>query len=213
MTRDKTIIWFIGLLVLATLACNQAGQILSPEDATATAVFLAIPEEVEETESTETIETDRAMGEEITLVTAGAVVPLATSPGSGSISFAANLQPATIIDIREVDGVIWYKVNSTSGEGWITENYIQPSVVESEDGEISDELNAEIGETVYLVGTGFMVTLVDQAGGNRMIATEPRGGAVEIVDKKVVAGVAWYKVDGTSQPGWVTSESLSREAP
>jgi hypothetical protein len=143
----KNVLWACAavLLVLfsASLACERAGEVLTPAEATARAEQA----------------TARAREEQI--------VPTATS------------KPTT----------------------------------EGSAGEPAEPEGPQIGDVVYLGGTGYLIRLVDKPGGTRMIAGQEKGVEIEILNVTEYEGEKWYLVDAPTGEGWVPAENVLTEAP
>jgi len=71
----------------------------------------------------------------------------------------------------------------------------------------------QVGEIVYLTNKSFLVSLMDEPGGNRMIAGQERGAQVEILQAATVDGVLWYFVKAPTGQGWVPEGNVTEEAP
>ena len=71
----------------------------------------------------------------------------------------------------------------------------------------------QVGDTVTLVGTGYLVTLVNAPGATRMQAVQERGVEVVILDVADHEGESWYMIDAPTGEGWVKAENISTEAP
>jgi hypothetical protein len=71
----------------------------------------------------------------------------------------------------------------------------------------------QVGDVVYLTNKSFLVSLMDEPGGNRMIAGQERGVQVEILQAAPVDGTLWYFIKAPTGQGWVPEENLTAEAP
>lgn len=69
------------------------------------------------------------------------------------------------------------------------------------------------GTTVYLIGKGYLINLVDAPGSLRMIAGQERGAEVSIIQSTTHEGEIWYLVSAPTGEGWVHEENVSTEAP
>jgi len=152
MTRERTsysrnVLWAgaIVLLVLlaANLACDKAGEILTPAEATARAADA----------------TARAR--------------------EANVAPTATPKPTTEGDVE----------TETATEG------------------------PQIGDTVYLGGTGYLIRLLDKPGGLRMIAGQEKGVEVQIVNITEYENKKWYLVDAPTGEGWVPEENIATEKP
>jgi len=203
MRLRTTLIWFIGLLALMSLACAQAGSVISYEDATATAEGKYAP--VTASGST-TDGADFAVGDTALLAGKGFLINLMDAPG-GRIS--AGQQRGADVEILSstlYEDEIWYEVDSSTGTGWIKGENLEPVA--------AVEAKYAAGDNAYLVGTGFLISLMKEPGGLRMIAGQERGVEVEIVEYTPIDdGTMWYLIDAPTGKGWVAEENLSDEVP
>jgi hypothetical protein len=71
----------------------------------------------------------------------------------------------------------------------------------------------QIGEIVYLTNRSFLVSLMDEPGGRRMIAGQERGAQVEILQAVPVDGKLWYFVKAPTGQGWVPEDNVTDQAP
>lgn len=71
----------------------------------------------------------------------------------------------------------------------------------------------QVGETVYLTNKSFLVNMMSEPGGNRMIATQQRGAQVNILQATTVDGELWYFIEAPTGKGWVPEENITDEAP
>lgn len=226
MNGRTALLWLIGLLALAALACAQAGEILTPEEATARA---AAPQSGGGSGDIESIETDAFQpGDQATLVGRGFLINLYDAPG-GRIS-AGQERGATVEIITaaaDAEGDVWYQISAPTGEGWVPATDLEPiegggaaSEGETAEGGASeggageaDALGVALGDTVYLTARGFLVDIMNEPGGNRLIANQERGAAVMVLDRAEVDGAVWYLIDAPTGEGWVSSENVTLEAP
>jgi hypothetical protein len=122
MSLRKTLILMIGLLVFAGLACSQAGEIMSPEEATALAKPTETPTPEFVTEYTYQI------GDEVLLQdpNRGFLVLFVANAGSTSVTGQAPRgETATITGTALIGDVEWYEITAPGGSGWITLGHIQ----------------------------------------------------------------------------------------
>lgn len=203
MRLRTTLTWFIGLLALMSLACAQAGNVISFEDATATAEGKYAPS----TSSGGTADgADFAIGGTAVLAGKGFLINLMDKPG-GRIS-AGQQRGAEVKILSSVlfEDVLWYEVDASTGTGWVKGDSLEPLPV--------TEAKYVAGDKAYLVGTGFLISLMKEPGGVRMIAGQERGVQVEIVENSPVDdGTMWYLIDAPTGQGWVPEGNLSDEAP
>lgn len=207
-SASRAILWAIGLLLLASLACAQAGEILSPAEATARAEEARSPTRPAVTpESAGGAEFQP--GDSVKFISTGNIVPLMRNPGDSSAFVRASAgDTATVLGSQEVQGELWYQVNGASGEGWVEAKYL--GAVE---GETSAPEGPQAGDTVYLASKAYLIQLVAEPGGTRMIAFQERGTEVIILELAEHEGEIWYKIDAPSGEGWVPAENIATEKP
>ncbi|MCO5187372.1 MAG: SH3 domain-containing protein [Anaerolineae bacterium] len=122
MNLRKSVIWLIALLVLTALACSQAGEILTPEEATARALPTATP-----TLTADESATTYAIGDVVTIKDPGGgfLVLFVAEPGTSTVSGQAPRgDQVEIIEVTLVNGVEWYQIQSPGGVGWISLDHI-----------------------------------------------------------------------------------------
>ena len=217
---DTTVAVFLllGLLLLSGLACSQAGEILTPAEATAQAEAakatprpLSTPKTAEE----EAISTDLSIGEAVVYVGESYLIPMFTDPGSrNAFSYAGRGEAATVLDLHEVDGVLWYEVKGGAGQGWVEGKYLQAAAGEPDaETEPAAPAGPQIGDTVLLTGKSYLITLVEAPGATKMKAVQERGVEVTILNLEDLEGETWYYVDAPTGEGWVKAENISVEEP
>jgi hypothetical protein len=201
----RAVVLAIGLLVLASLACSQAGEILSPEEATAQAIEASKPKVVVTADVVGG--TDFAPGDEIEFVGAGYLVPLKKNPGDRSAySHAGRGDLGVVLSSQVVDGEVWYQVDGPSGKGWVqTEN------LKALEGEAATE-GFQTGDEAYLVGQGYLINILSEPGG-KLVANQERGVLVTVVGSADYKGEIWYLIDAPTGEGWVKTENLTTEEP
>ncbi len=64
------------------------------------------------------------------------------------------------------------------------------------------------GDTVELIGKGYMINLYQEAGSNRINAQQERGTKVTIKDSLVLDGDIWYLIDAPTGLGWVKADNV-----
>ena len=67
------------------------------------------------------------------------------------------------------------------------------------------------GETVYMVGTAFLLNVYNEPDGNRIVANQQRGAEVTILEVERVDDELWYRIKGPGGEGWAPSENISTE--
>ena len=203
-----------GLLLLASLACNQAGEILTPAEATARAAPSPTPTRpVEESESEgEAAPAGLEVGDTVQLVGKLYLVSLMDGPGSTHmIAGQERGVDVVIIGAAEHEGESWYEIDAPTGEGWVpAENLQVPEGAADSEGAPA---GPQAGDTVYLAGKLYLVSLMDGPGSTHMIAGQERGVEVTIVEVGEVDGETWYQIDAPTGRGWVKAENISTEAP
>jgi hypothetical protein len=212
----KALLFFVVLLVLVSLACEQAGEILSPEEATARAqegIFR--PGENGGTAAGAQFE----IGDMANVVGSGFLINLLDVPGGRIAGSQSRGSTVEVLESAEFEGEIWYHVDSETGDGWLKAENLEPAEDEGEaEGESEEEGDATAtgpgeGDTVYLVSTGFLVNLLVEPGG-RLLAVQERGVPVIIVDVfEAEDGALWYLIDAPTGEGWVSADNISEEAP
>lgn len=202
----RAVVLAIGLLVLASLACSQAGEILSPEEATARAIEAEKPDIVMTADVVGGVDFDP--GDEVEFVGAGYLVPLKKNPGDRSAySHAGRGDLGVVLGSQAVDGEIWYQVDGPSGEGWVrAEN------LEAVAGEEAATEGFQAGDELYLVGKGYLINILNEPGG-RLIANQERGVVVTVVGSADYEDEVWYLIDAPTGEGWVKTENLTAEKP
>jgi len=106
-----------SILFLAAMACAQSGQILTAEQATASAVPSAVPT-ADESEAVEGF----GAGDTVYL-TGRYLISMMDAPGSNKMIAGQERGVAvTIINSATVDGVIWYQIDAPTGQGWVPES-------------------------------------------------------------------------------------------
>lgn len=208
-------------MAVISLACEQSGRILTPEEATAEAqqgVFQ--PGESGETAAGAQL----APGDQANVIGSGFLINLLDVPGGRIIGSQSRGSTVEILESSEFEGDIWYHVDSETGDGWLRAENLEPVEGEAE-GEAGEETGDEgegtqaegsgpaAGDTVYLTSAGFLVNLLSEPNG-RLIANQERGAAVTIVEVfETDAGELWYLIDAPTGEGWVAAENITTEAP
>jgi hypothetical protein len=207
-------LWFISLLLLAGLACAQAGEVLSPEEATAR-VQGAI-----EADTRTDVESDIAIGDVATLTGSSFLVNIFSEPGGRIIAGQERGARVSVVRVVERDGDVWYQIEAPAGNGWVSARSLEPlPAEEAEDEEAGEETEAAAGDAdivagdeVYLTAVGFLADIYDQPGG-RLIANQERGAQVTVLSVTEEGGVTWYQIDAPTGQGWVPEENITTEPP
>ena len=124
----KKISWVaisVILLFVITLACKQSGDIITPAQAT------------QRYEATEAASSGEATGDAVgATYLAGSrailnsntyLVGLYSIAGDAvAFSFATRGDEVTVTGSLDIDGTIWYKVETNAGSGWLPEVNLEP---------------------------------------------------------------------------------------
>jgi hypothetical protein len=198
-TTTLALILMVAILVLASLACQQAGEVLMPAEATERAENIASGP-VAELVTAENAEF--FTGDKVELISEGTTIPIYSEPaGRAPYVHASHGSTGFVRESVDVEGEIWYRVESTAGNGWIHSEYIT--------GSAEEEIAFEVGDEATLTGVGFMVNLYDEAGSQRVIAQQPKGDNVEVVEVAEIGAETWYYIDAPTGEGWVPSFNLA----
>lgn len=211
-SRVAAFVWFLGLLVLANLACGiETGEILTPAEATAR---VEQTREARFSSDTSTEEGGFQQGDTIVFTGEEYLIPMFQEAGGegNPFSFAGRGDEGTIIGSRDVEGVRWYRVETTAGTGWVNQQYLQATEGGGE-GETASDNGPQSGDTVYLTASGFLVNLYNEAGSSRIVANQESGAEVTVIGTESVEGETWYFVEAPTGEGWVPAENISTEAP
>lgn len=115
--RKHALVLVLLLLMLASLACQQAGRVVSDAEATQ----LALPTATLEVDVSG--EAEYQVGEEAIVVggSYGALVPLFANPGANFFSsqILANSRVTILLLGQDSQGRIWYQVEGIAGSGWL----------------------------------------------------------------------------------------------
>jgi hypothetical protein len=215
LNTSVAIYLLLGLLLLAGLACNQAGEILTPAEATARAEAAKVPTRAAATPNAAEKAADFQMGDTVEFTGTGHLIPMYKQPGDTvAFSYAGKGETATVRAFREVEGKAWYEIKGGAGTGWVKLEFLTTPAGESgAEEEPAAPVGPQIGDTVMLVGTGYLITLVDAPGATRMQAVQERGVEVTILNIGEHEGELWYHIDAPTGEGWVQAENISTEAP
>jgi len=223
MKARSRFVWIIAMLLMLSLACAQAGEVLTPAEATerARGGSLAGDDEpgVEGAEF--------ARDQQVEFTGTGFLISLYAQPGDTvARSHISRGSKGTVLASREFEGETWYQVSTSAGNGWVPAEFVKAvedgstastgteggETAEPEDGGEGAD-GPRPGDTAYLAGRAFLVGLMEAPGSKRMIAGQERGARVTVVDVTEVDGVLWYLVDAPTGKGWVSAENISTEAP
>ena len=216
MRKHKYLFLVIGLLIITGLACEQAGEILTPEEATARAQEGSFqPSGNGETAAGANFNP----GDSAEVVGTGFLVNLLDAPGGRITGSQARGSTIEILESAEFEGEIWYHVDSETGQGWLRAENLAVAEEESTaegEGEGEEEESASrfsSGDTAYLISNGFLINMLKEPNGT-IQAVQERGAAVTILDVfQTDEGQTWYLIDAPTGEGWVPEENLNEEAP
>ncbi|MFL7813098.1 MAG: hypothetical protein ACK2TT_00840 [Anaerolineales bacterium] len=127
MKRKNLIYILLALssLFILSLACSQAGEIITPAEATQRYEATQSASEsgvVGDAEGAEYLE-----GEEAILVGQGYLVGLYSNPGDESaVSFATRGDQITVEGSELYEGEVWYRVETIAGSGWVQADSLAP---------------------------------------------------------------------------------------
>ena len=204
MKSTKTATLPTLVLLLGILACSQAGEVLTPEEATQRAQVAAqattLPTAVSNVSGIE-------IGSRVRFDTVEYLVLMKREPGSPLIAVQSE-RGATgiVVGSQDVEGMPWYQIETPGGIGWLPGD-----VLSTVGGEAFTEL-AE-GDTAYLVGTSEIVKLLVAPGNNLGASDAATGTEVTVMQVTEFEGEQWIKVKAPVGEGWVRSSNLSLTAP
>lgn len=127
MARRNTLVLLsiISLLLVLSLACKQAGEIITPAEATQryeATQAASVEEVVGDAEGAEFLGGDSAK-----LVGQGYLVGLFNIVGETvAFSFATRGDTVTVIGSVVYEDGIWYKVQTLAGSGWLPAENLAP---------------------------------------------------------------------------------------
>lgn len=204
MKARTAILLIIGLLVLTSLACAQAGEILTPAEATARAQgAVQVVPAGESSVSGGAFEA----GDTAVLTGRNFLVNLYDAP-DGKISAGQERGVSvTVAEVATVGETVWYKIEAPTGEGWVSDANLEAA----EEEEVVIE-GPQAGDAAYLTGRSFLVNLLDAPSG-KIVAGQERGMAITIVEVVQIDGEVWYQIDAPTGQGWVPAENITTEAP
>ena len=205
MKGRRAVILMIGVLILASLACNQSGEVLTPAEATARAVEAA---PVFTTGSSSVEGGMFEAGDKAALTGRSFLVNLYDGPGGKISAGQERGAEVTVLEVSTEAGGVWYKVKAPTGEAWVPAANL--TALESE--EETAVAGPQPGDGAYLQGTSFLVNFLDAPGG-KIVAGQERGMAITILQVAQVDGATWYQIDAPAGQGWVPAENITTEAP
>lgn len=220
---QSALFWLVALLMLAGLACAQAGEVLTPAEATERAAGILPGSDREGSTAGEF-----QVGDTAALTGRSFLVNIMDAPAGRIAAGQERGVEVEVLQATEVEGEIWYQIQAPTGRGWVSADNLVP-VEGGEDEETAGDDAAEgetgageeaapsgisAGDTVYLTGRSFLVNLYDQPAANaRIIAGQERGAAVTVLQTATDNGTTWYEVDAPTGQGWVPEDNLTIEAP
>jgi len=120
-----TILAAVTALILLSIACNQAGEIIPP--AQATQRYEATKEASQSGVVGDAEGADYEAGTEAILIGEGYLVGLYSNPGDVSaVTFATRGDKITVEGSQFLDDVIWYRVETFAGPGWVPAENLKP---------------------------------------------------------------------------------------
>lgn len=204
LSDHSGLIILIGSLLLASLACAQAGEILSPEEATAQAEGESSV--LRGAGSSNLATSGPQVGDEVEL-TGNIIVNLQAEPGGRIVDGKERGATVTVLEIADYEDEIWYRIDTSTGEGWVREDNLQ--VLEET---VSDDSGLTLGDTVWLKSVGFLVNFLSEPGG-QIVAVQERGTEVTILEVTTHDGESWYLIDAPTGQGWVPADNITTQAP
>jgi len=208
------IIVLIGLLLVVGLACAQAGEILTPAEATARAEEAGSLVRPASTPGADAGGAIFQEGDTVEFIGQSHLVPLYRRPGDlAAFSYAGRGDPATVLAYEEEGGKEYYQINSGAGQGWVlAENLVAPAGTEGSGSEPA-AVGPQTGDKVWLTARSYLANLMDGPCSTHMVAVQERGVEVTILDAVECEDQAWYMIDAPTGEGWVPAENITTEAP
>jgi hypothetical protein len=127
-TRLFVLLAVVLLLLVASLACKQAGEIITPAEATQrfeATQSVAVSGVAGDAEGAEFL-----TGSTVMLTSNEFLINLVKSPGDATVtnifSYAYRGDKVTVEGSVLDDGVIWYRVKTQSGSAWVPEENVVP---------------------------------------------------------------------------------------
>jgi len=202
----------VGIILLAGVAC-QTGEVISPAEATARAVkarSVIVKKTATPGGKTEAGADVIPSGSKAILVGKAYLVNIYKEAGSTRILTQQEKGVVvTVQDVQHIGATTWYLIKAPAGQGWVQADNLQ---VEKKEG-TGAGASPKVGDTVYLKGKAYLISLYKEPGGTRIIAQQERGVAVVIKDIQEKDGKKWYLVDAPTGLGWVQAENISTEKP
>jgi len=115
----------ILLLFLFSLACKQSGEILTPAEATQRFESTQIAQSNADELVGDVEGASYSTGSTVELTGKGFLVGLYEEAGVGvPFSYASRGDQVPVIGSTEFEGEIWYKVETSAGNGWVPETLL-----------------------------------------------------------------------------------------
>jgi hypothetical protein len=204
MKSTKTAMLPVLVLMLGILACSQAGEVLTPEEATRRAQVVAeattLPTAISNVSGIE-------IGSRVRFDTVEYLVLMKREPGSQLIAVQSERgATGVVVGSQDVEGMPWYQIETPGGTGWLPGDVLSF---------VSEEAFTElaVGDTAYLVGTSEIVKLLVAPGNNLGARDDAAGAEVTVLQVTEFEGEQWIKVRAPAGEGWVRSSNLSLTAP
>ena len=120
------LLFSVALSLLISLACKQSGEIITSAEATQR--YEATQAVLHDDTITDAEGATFSLGSEVKLTGKGFLVGLYQNAGDqNTISYATRGDLVKIVSSTDVDGEIWYRVETLAGEGWLLEeNLVLP---------------------------------------------------------------------------------------
>ncbi len=115
-TARLSLFLMLGVLLIASLACKQSGEIITSAEATERAIPTVTPTQ----EILEVAGAEFSPGDNIVFAGKAFLVSVHAEPGRPeALSHAARGDTGVIISSQLYKGEIWYQVSSVAGDGWV----------------------------------------------------------------------------------------------
>jgi hypothetical protein len=204
MKVSKPIILLALSLTLAVLACSQAGEVITPEEATQRAQVVAnatmLPTAISNLTGIE-------IGTRVRFETVDYLVLMKKDPGSPLISVQSERgATGVVVGSQDVDGMAWYQIETPGGIGWLPGDVLAM---------VSDEAFSDLeeGDTGFLTGTGETVKVLVAPGNNLGAKDDAVGAAVTVLQITEFEGEQWIKIKAPVGEGWIRASNYSLTEP
>lgn len=127
------------------------------------------------------------------------------------VATVAFMSPATILDgPMPANGYTWYKVQTTKGTGWATEQYL------SFEADVAPPVRFVVGDAVQISDPeGVRLRSAPSTTAKSIASLSPGTTAVVVDGPKAANGYSWLSIQTKKSTGWVVEEYLdaSESAP